>query len=389
MFDYLLLLVFTLVQYRLSILWMRAARRRWTGALVSLCSAALVSFDLLVAYGYLCSWSQYSGHLGISPSLTAPLGAAALAYLLIATFLLAIHELKKAAARHFDAGTNTARRRAIQTTASVLTAAPFAVLGYGTLIERDDFRVREIDLPVTGLARDLEGLRVLHLSDIHLSAFLSEAELERAIDATAGLHPHLAVITGDLISSRGDPLDACIRQLARVKADAGVYGCLGNHERYAQVEDHTTSACARAGIRMLRTESCRLTFGNSVLNLAGVDYERMFHTAASKAEYLRGAERLVAPGVCNVLLSHNSDVFPVAAWQGYNLMLSGHTHGGQVTIEILDQSINAARFLTPYVYGVYHEGRATAYVTRGIGTIGLPTRLGCPPEISLLRLRRA
>jgi uncharacterized protein len=100
-------------------------------------------------------------------------------------------------------------------------------------------------------------------------------------------------------------------------------------------------------------------------------------------------ERLVRPGTLNILLQHNPDVFPVAARQGYNLLLAGHTHGGQVTVEILEQSINPARFFTPFVYGAYREANASAYVTRGIGTIGVPARIGAPPEISLLRLRKA
>jgi predicted MPP superfamily phosphohydrolase len=95
----------------------------------------------------------------------------------------------------------------------------------------------------------------------------------------------------------------------------------------------------------------------------------------------------------NMLLSHNPDVFPIAAAQGYDLTVSGHTHGGQVNVEILSRDINPARFLTPYVYGAYDwaEGgrRAAAYVSRGIGTIGIPARVGAPPEISVLRLRKA
>jgi hypothetical protein len=119
--------------------------------------------------------------------------------------------------------------------------------------------------------------------------------------------------------------------------------------------------------------------------VAGVDYQPLFQ----KANYLRNAARLVVPGETNLLLSHNPDVFPVAARQGYNLMLAGHTHGGQVSVEILDQAINPARFFTPYVYGLFRQGPAAAYVTRGIGTIGIPARIGAPPEISLLRLRKA
>jgi len=193
------------------------------------------------------------------------------------------------------------------------------------------------------------------------------------------------VVTGDLISIPGDPLDACIRQLARLKADAGIFGCMGNHERYAESETYTAEACARAGIRFLRGQAQPLRFGDAVLNLAGVDYQTLF----KKDRYLIGADRLILPGAVNVLLSHNPDVFPVAARQGYNLLLAGHTHGGQVTMEILDQSINPARALTPYVYGLFRSGASAAYVTRGIGTIGIPARIGAPPEISLVRLRKA
>ena len=129
-------------------------------------------------------------------------------------------------------------------------------------------------------------------------------------------------------------------------------------------------------------------FGAAALNVAGVDYERM---SATHSGYLRGAERMVVPGVLNMLLSHNPDVFPTAAAQGYDLTVSGHTHGGQVNIEVLSQDINPARFITPYVYGSYEWSgngrRGAAYVSRGIGTIGIPARVGAPPEISVLRLR--
>jgi len=276
-----------------------------------------------------------------------------------------------------------ARRRVLNVTGGALLAAPFAAVGYGALIERLDFHVRELDIPVPGLPAGLDGLRLLHLSDIHLSAFLSEQDLARVIDSANELRPHLAFVTGDLITSVGDPLDACLRQVARLRADAGVLGCMGNHEAYAGVEDYLERAGARLGIPFLRRGTQALRFGDAVLNIAGVDYQR------SDRPYLPHAERLLLPGAYNLLMSHNPDVFPVAARQGYDLMLAGHTHGGQVTIEILNQSINAARFFTPYVYGLFRQGNAAAYVTRGIGTIGIPARIGAPPEIALLRLRKA
>jgi hypothetical protein len=240
---------------------------------------------------------------------------------------------------------------------------------------------------IPGLAPGLEGVRILQLSDIHMGPFLTESDLARVVDMGMESKPDLAVITGDLISTHGDPLDACIRQLARIKADAGVFGCMGNHEHYARAENYTEQAAARAGIRFLRGRAQQLQFGGATLNLAGVDHQWRTHGR----EYLAGAERMVVPGAFNLLLSHNPDVFPVAASQGYNLMLSGHTHGGQITVEIYDQFISPSRFFTPYVYGLYHDRAqgAAAYVTRGIGTIGIPVRIGAPPEITVIRLRKA
>ena len=277
------------------------------------------------------------------------------------------------------------RRALLRTAGTAAVAAPFALVGFGTFIERTAFGIREIDIPIPDLHHDLEGLRLVQISDIHLSPFLSEREFARVVDAANGLRAHVMFITGDLISVRGDPLDACLDQIARLRADAGVLGCLGNHEIYARTEEYTTVQAARMGVLFLRSQARRLRFGNATLNVAGVDYQRM----NKRAYYLPGAERLLSPGALNILLSHNPDVFPVAARQGWDFTLAGHTHGGQVNFEILNYGLNVARFYTPYVYGLYREGRPSIYVTRGIGTIGMPARLGAPPEISVLRLRKA
>jgi uncharacterized protein len=389
--DILLIVVFALVQWRITGLLLafvdrhRGVDPHIAGAVRRAARAVIFLFDVLVVVSYSFSFSPLLGRLRIPGRIGLVMAAAALAYLMTATFVIGLHQVLTLIRRRLNADVNPGRRRVLNAAGGVLMASPFVVMGYGALVQRTDFRVREVDVPVPGLPHDLDGLRVLQLSDIHLSAFLSEAELARVIDASNELRPHLAVVTGDLISSHTDPLDACIRQLARLKADAGILGCLGNHEVYAKVEKRTVEMGARAGVQFLRGESRQLRFGDSVLNVAGVD----FQSYREKHRYLRGAERLVVPGAMNLLLAHNPDVFPVAARQGYNLLLAGHTHGGQVTVEILDQSINPARFFTPYVYGLYRSGAAAAYVTRGIGTIGIPARIGAPPEISVLRLRKA
>lgn len=382
--DIIIISSFLLVQWRVTALLLRTAHKRFPDSRGT-AHRLIVLLNLALAAGFALSYSKVVSMLGLSSKVAPFLGAAVLIYVMIAGVALCVHALRGWIAREFLGPVDPARRAALQTAGSSLIALPVAALGYGAFVERLDFRVREIDVPVGGLPRDFEGLRILQISDIHLSAFLSERDLARVIDSANELKANLAVVTGDLISFRGDPLDVCIRQIARLKSDSGIWGCLGNHERYAKAENHATIAGARAGIRFLRSRAVRLRFGNSVLNLAGVDYEPW----SENRNYLTGKERLVAPGAFNVLLSHNPDVFPVAAHQGYNLLLAGHTHGGQVSVEILDQALNPARFFTPFVRGLYRSGAASAYVTPGIGTIGIPVRLGAPPEVSLLRLRKA
>ena len=383
-FDVFTLLIFVPVQWRFTVLWLRVAQRR-SGSRASAARRAVFLLDGLLAIGWLLDFIPAMGGPILLGSLPLVMRTFTLAYCysatVIFTLLAVIHALRKVAGTEFNPG----RRRVINVAGNLVLATPFAALGYGALIERVDFHVREVDVPIAGLPDDLDGLRLLHLSDIHLSPFLSEKQLARVIDASNGFHPHLAAVTGDLISSRGDPIDACIRQLARLKSDAGLVACMGNHEHFAQVEDYTAAAAARVGIPFLRSQARQLRFGNATLNVAGVDYQPLYQ----KSTNLRGAERLMVPGATNLLLSHNPDVFPVAVRQGYNLMLAGHTHGGQVSVEILNEAINPARFFTHYVYGLYRLGSTAGYVTRGIGTIGIPVRIGAPPEISLLRLRKA
>jgi len=260
-----------------------------------------------------------------------------------------------------------------------LSVAPVAATAFG-MVRRNQFRVSEVSVPIPNLPKDLDGLRIVQITDIHLSPFLSEREFAGAIDMANETRANLALVTGDLITRPGDPLDACLGQLARLRAEAGVLGCLGNHEIYARAENYVTEQGRRIGIEFLRHRARQLRFGSATINFAGVDYQRMH------SHYLKGTEELILPGAVNVMLSHNPDVFPVAAAQGYHLTIAGHTHGGQVDVEILHQHVNVARYFTPFVQGLYRRENSSVFVSNGLGTIGVPVRLGAPAEVSVLRL---
>jgi predicted MPP superfamily phosphohydrolase len=275
---------------------------------------------------------------------------------------------------------NPRRRQLLDAARLSAIALPAAVCGYGVFIERNEFQMREIDLPIPDLPPGLRGLRIAQITDIHFSAYLGEKELERAVAMANETRPHLTLLTGDFITIRRDPLDRCLAVLKGLRAEAGLYGCLGNHEIIADCEDYTEQAARRLGIRILRHRSEPLFFGGACLNLAGVDYQR------SGLPYLRGARRLLVPGAVNLLMSHNPNAFPAAKEQGWQATIAGHTHGGQVNVELLGEHLNVARFFTPYVYGLYREGGSSIYVSRGLGTVGAPIRLGAPPEVNLIRL---
>jgi hypothetical protein len=257
------------------------------------------------------------------------------------------------------------RRRLLNATGGALLAAPFALVGYGALVERLDFHVREVEIPVPNLPDGLDGLRLLHLSDIHLSAFLSEKDLARVIDSANELRPHLALVTGDLITPPAIRwMLACGRSPACARTPA--FWVAWGITKTTPWESYTEREGARLGIPFLRgrAQPCALAMRGAERGGRGLP--------AVRPRLSAGAERLVLPGAYNVLLSHNPDVFPVAVREGIRSD-AGRPHARRPgDVEILHQPINAARFFTPFVYGLYRRGAAAEYVTRGIGTIGIP-----------------
>jgi len=299
------------------------------------------------------------------------------------------------------------RRRFVQGATAFAGAIPFGLGAYGFLIGRHAYRVHEVDLPLAALPRELDGLRIAQLSDIHIGSYMSAAEVRRAVAMANELNPDLSVVTGDFITGPGDPLQACIAELSGLRAPLGVWGCNGNHEIYADAQEESAELFAQHGMKLLRQENAEIDWRGGKFNLIGVDYQLARSRSGRRLAMLASAGSLVRRGMPNILLSHNPNSFPRAAELGIDLMLTGHTHGGQVRVEILDRHFTPASFLTPYEAGLYKRplgspsalddgevwsaqpsaGASLVYVNRGLGTIGAPIRLGVPPEISLLTLR--
>jgi uncharacterized protein len=315
---------------------------------------------------------------------------------------------------------NPSRRYFFRTATALAGAGPFLTAVYGFAAERLDYQVRHVDVPMPNLPAGLEGMKIVQISDIHLSSYMPRLQVRRAVNMANDLGADLALVTGDFITGAGDPIADCIDEVRGLRAPLGVWGCNGNHEIYARAEDTAQFLFAQAGMKLLRQENAQLTFNGSSFNLIGVDYQRERTSGGRRVQVLQQVEPLVRRDMPNILMSHNPNAFNRAAELGIELTLAGHTHGGQIQVEILDHRLSPARFITDYVAGLYHRpmfapapnerassagsafetshgplfpGRSQAlasiYVNRGLGTVGAPVRLGVPPEITLLTLRRA
>jgi len=259
--------------------WARSSRRRRS----AIYAAAVVSFCAMIS-GFLLRFARVNRYF--ADDFSNWTRNAALIWAILSGFLVLMFAISRLIPPPRK-GNGIGRRRFLLALRAAAVATPAVAFGYGTFIERNSLELHEESIPIAGLHPDLDGLRLVQLSDIHLSPFLSENVLARAVAMANETRAHLALVTGDLISFTGDPLDTCLDRLAFLRADAGIFGCLGNHEIYCGVEDYVSERGARLGMRFLRSAAEPLRFGAATLNLAGVDYQRMH------SQYLIGTEQMI------------------------------------------------------------------------------------------------
>ncbi len=284
------------------------------------------------------------------------------------------------------------RRHFLARSAVVLSATPFAACAYGMLYERKQIETTHQPIVLPRLPKAFDGFRIAQLSDIHIGPFTPVEDIRRYVAMVNALKPDLIALTGDFVTWEGSPEKAVVDALAVLRAPYGIYGCLGNHERWAKVEDSITQLFAESGTKILRHQNALVEASGERINLIGVDYQtKMPFSPAHEGivtEYLLGVDKLIAPNTVNILMSHNPNTFDRAADLGIDLSLAGHTHGGQISLEYISPDISPARLITPYVRGWFQKGQSQLYVNRGIGTIFSPVRFGCPPEITVYELKR-
>lgn len=230
------------------------------------------------------------------------------------------------------------------------------------------------------LPREFDGFRVVQLSDIHHSPFTSREQIERAVETANSLQPDIVALTGDYVSKERAYAAPCAELLGRLRARHGVYAVLGNHDHWTDAA-LITDLFRAEGITVLVNEGMRFEKKGAAIWLAGVDDTMVgledlpLALAGSSSQEFK------------LLLAHNPIILRRAAQAGVDLVLSGHTHGGQVSLRT-DRSASG-RPRRRLLKGLARRAETQIYITRGLGTVVLPVRFGCPPEVSLLELRTA
>lgn len=267
----------------------------------------------------------------------------------------------------------------LELAAGAASALGLALSAWGTWVERHRVRIVQRELVVPGLPEPFDGYRVVHVSDLHIGSFHGLSRGLGWIDRANGLRPDLAAVTGDLLTTGGDFVDDAAEVVGALRAPDGVLACLGNHDTHGEPE--LTRALERRGVQVLHNRHVVIHRGGASLVVAGVD--ELYGGKADLDAALAG--RPTAP--C-ILLAHFPDFLEPASTRGVEVVLSGHTHGGQIGVPFLSDRLHVGSLTRQRSRGLHGRGRTQLVVSAGLGTTGPPMRLGIRPEIGVVVLRR-
>lgn len=260
----------------------------------------------------------------------------------------------------------------------------------------DDMVVERVKIHVPGLPANFRGLRIGMISDFHSNQFMTLERMRRYADALRRLEADVIVLPGDFVNSKVREVYPFAEAFADLSAPLGVFGVTGNHDYYSRDIDIIVREIEQAGIRMLVNENVVLKRGDQTIRLLGVDEDAIYDVKnyLKQGETSRGAIEHLVAGVdrsdTSILLCHKPYPFEEYADLGVNLMLSGHTHGGQIVLASSDRmNVSFASLASTYLSGLYRSRMhpdAQMYISRGIGWTGIPVRINCPPEVTHIML---
>lgn len=273
-----------------------------------------------------------------------------------------------------------------------LLLPPAAIL-YGSMIERNTFKVKEIELSYTNLPEGFRGYRIVHISDIHARSFSKrEKSLQRAVDKINALDPDMIAFTGDLITMTPDELDNISAALSSLKARDGVFSVLGNHDycMYSDMSQTEKQKCleeliskeGEMGWDLILNEHRIIRKGKDSIAVIGVENTSPSRHFPSKGDLNKASEG--TEGMFRILLSHDPMHWEAEViGKDYPLTLSGHTHAMQISFF----GWSPSSLIFKQHKGLYTEGNQSIYVNKGLGETIFPARIGARPEITLITLK--
>jgi len=261
---------------------------------------------------------------------------------------------------------------------------------YGYTFGQRELIFTRLRVPFRRAAKQLDGLRIAQISDIHIGRFMSTDMLSRFIERVNALNPDVTVITGDLLDSSKD-IPRGFSVLSHLRAKYGVFVILGNHDEYAGADDVEAGLRQLTDFTVLRDSAASICVDGARLHIVGVnDLGRDWARGVREHPGLVKVLPQLPPDEPMLLLSHRPDLFPQAVAAGIELTLSGHTHGGQLSLPKLGRRhLTLARFITSFDRGLYRDGDSSLYVNLGLGCTGQRIRLFAPREIAVFEIDAA
>ncbi len=286
------------------------------------------------------------------------------------------------------------RRKFITASTTIVSGYAFIGAGVGT-IQKDKYTIEEQTIKIPGLPSEQKGTTAVLVSDIHSGPYMDFEQMKEYVDVINDMKPDMILIPGDLTNSQRNEAAPFAKAFRDLKAKHGVYATFGNHDYFNDVEYINDVVKNETSIRMLRNEALLLDINGKPFSLMGTEDTRDSGGRSNPvvAKYITQTVNLAneqfkqnninSEFVPKILLTHKPYLFDDVNDLNFNLMLSGHTHGGQVVFfKFGDLNLSFASAAHKYINGMYENNGKYLYVSRGIGTVGLPIRFNCPPEIT-------
>ncbi len=262
------------------------------------------------------------------------------------------------------------------------------------IMQRNDIEITERTFSLPNLPPAFEGKTMTFLSDVHAGPFMDVDEMKHIVQIVNDLKSDIIVMPGDFVTSDPNEIEPFAEAMASLKAPYGVYACTGNHDYYAGI-DLVSRGVEDIGFKLLRNENTALTIDGQSLYFIGVDDSDAssikYYVDGKPAPHIEAAWQGIPHNAATILLCHKPYMFEDFAKTNTGLMLAGHTHGGQIVLGRIGRTVMTFSTLaSQYVDGLYlpeHlKSKTQMYVSRGIGVVGVPIRINCPPEITKITL---